>query len=290
MLLHSDPEFNRLLERSLSVTDVGAADATAIAGAGTRIPPDDVGSWERYWRHEGARCLDRADQRLAADDASGAGRSLLCASWAYGLAAHFYRSDPAAEMWQANRRSQVSAFRAAIPLLPNECEPIAVSGRMGPLHGYLLGQATDTCLLIPTGADSTAEDGYAHFASAAACAGVRSLVVDVPVGNDSDMIDTAMNWLGPRAPVVFVLGWGAMTLRTLVAVQHRDDLGGIVCCPDPADAASVGALIPTLSYPTVLLPPGSSVRSVFSWLPDQVISSSSRKTQAWSTSSTTTGE
>lgn len=289
MQLHSDPEFNRLLERTLAVTGV-AAEATTITGAGTRIAPDDVVSWERYWRHEGARCLDRADQRLAVDDVSGAGLNLLCASWAYGLAAHFYRSDSAAEMWQMNRVAQVSAFRAAIPLLPIECEPIALSGRTGPFHGYLFGATTDTCLLIPAGVDFSAEDGYAQFASAAAGAGVGSLVVDIPVGNESDILDTAVTWLSYRVPVVVVLGWGAMTLRTLAAVQHRDDLGGIVCCPDAADSASVGTLISTLACPVMLLPPGSSVHAVFSWLPHPAPASPSLTAQARRASSTTTGE
>lgn len=270
MRLHSDAAFDRLLVRSLSVTAVGAADATTIAGAGTQIAPGDVVSWERYWRHQGDRSLERADRRLTLDDVSGAGRNMLCASWAYGLAAHFYRALPTSEMWQTNRVSQISAFRAAIPLLPDECEPLAMSGRTGPLHGYQIGDRGDTCVLIPVGADASVEDAYALFAPAASAAGVRCLAVDLSVGGDIDIVGTALNWLRKRSSAVFVLGWGAITPRVVAAVHHREDLHGVLCCPAADDVAAVCDLLPGLDCPSVLLPPGSPVHIGFGWLPSVV--------------------
>lgn len=277
MQLHTDPAFDRLLLRSLSVTAVGAASATAIAGVGTQVAPGEVVSWERYWRREGDRALERADDRLAADDVSGAGRQLLSASWSYGQAAHFYRSDPASEMWQANRLSQISAFQAAIPLLPNGCEPIVMSTRVGNCHGYLIGeeQNAGAYVLIPVGVEMSAEDSYALFASTAEAVGARCLVIDLCMSDgtraaDADVMGTALTWLTGRSSKVFVLGWGALASRTVAAIGDHSGLAGVLCCPDAAEADAVCRLLPALECPSVLLPPDSEVAAGLRWLPSSV--------------------
>lgn len=272
MQLHSDPTFDRLLLRSLSVAANGFADATTIAGAGARVAPGDVVSWERYWRRAGDRAIERADQRLAVDDVAGARRTLLCASWAYGQAAHFYRVDPACETWRTNRASQICAFRAAMPLLPDECEVLVVPGHTSSCDGYLFGRADPggNYVVIPVGAEESAEDAYALFAPTAGVVGVRCLVIDFPVDADTAMMEAALNWLTPRTSRVFVLGWSAMAPRAVAVVRHRQGLRGVLCCPDAADVVAVCALLPELRCPSMLLPPALSVLAGFSWMASAV--------------------
>jgi hypothetical protein len=261
MRLHPDPEFDRLLLRAFAAD---AVDRTAIEGA-AHIAPRDVVGWERYWRLEGDRALGRADARLASDDVAGAGRSLLCAASAYGLAAILYRADPGSVAWQTNRSAQVSAFRAAMPLAPIGCEVVEISGGTVEVHGYLFHGSirNGPCVLVA----SVAEDGYAGCALAAVDAGLSCLVVELTSASDGNTLESVVGW-ARRTGLTRLSLLCSDTSSLLSATRHRVSLDAIVCClDDDLGAVSLADLLPGLLCPLVLLPGGSPIDTALAWIP-----------------------
>jgi hypothetical protein len=273
MRLHSDAEFNRILLRAFSDVNSGGVDPAAIAGAGEQVAPGDLVGWERYWRREGDRALGRADALLAVDEISGACRRLLCAATAYGLAATFDRSDPQNESSQQNRASQVSAFRAAVPLLPIDVETLDIDGPTAPLHGYLIHSAAPAArtVLIPMGHGAGAEDSYTRYAAAAAEAGVNCLVLEFPPGDDADVITAVAEWADHTPSTPSLLCCDEMIVRAAASARHQPRLRAVVCCPDDdVSTGMVGAMIADFSCPAIVLPPGTSVTERFRWIPREL--------------------
>lgn len=264
MRLHPDPEFDRLLLRAFSVAR--PADRTAIEGA-AHIASGDVVAWARYWRSEGDRALGLADARLASDDVSGAGRSLLSATSAYGLAAIGYASDPGCEAWRTNRAAQVAAFRAAMPLLPVVCEVVDIDAGTAAIYGYLFhgGVRNAPCVLIPYPADEFAEDGYTRYALEAADAGLNCLILEFAPVDGREALGPAITWARRS-------GLASITLLcsdTTAVQMARDTVGldAIVCLLD-GDFTASGVLgpLPDPHCPVVVLPRGSPVDLAFAWI------------------------
>jgi hypothetical protein len=270
MRLHSDAEFNRVLLRAFSDVNSGGVDPAALAGAGEQVKPGDLVGWERYWRREGDRAIGRADTMLAMDDISGAGRRLLCATTAYGLAATFDRSDPQNESSQQNRASQVSAFRAAMPLLPIDSETLDIDSPGKPLHGYLIHSSAPTAptALIPMGQGAGAEDGYTRYAAAAAEANVNCVVLEFPSGDDVAVLAAVLEWAQHRSPSpLSVVCLDEMVVRAAASARRHSQLAGVVCCPqNDLTAGAVGAMIHEYLCPVVVLPAGSAVAESLRWV------------------------
>jgi hypothetical protein len=210
------------------------------------------------------------------DDISGAGRRLLCATTAYGLAATFDRSDPQNESSQQNRASQVSAFRAAMPLLPIDVETLDsenldITGPTASLHGYLIHSAAPAAptVIVPIGHGAGAEDGYTRYAAAAAGAQVNCLVIEFASGDDAAVIAAVMEWAQHRlsSPLALVC-CDEVVVRAAASARRQPRLATVVCCPqDDLTAGAVGAMMHEFICPAVVLPPGTSVIEGFRRIP-----------------------
>lgn len=262
MHLHEDLEFDRLLERA----STGVVDASLVGDAATQVAPGDRIGWERYWRRAGDRLLGRADTALAGDEVGDAIRYLLCATSAFGLAA---ASDENREMQMRNRASQVSSFRAAIPLLPIDCEAVHIDCESGPLYGYYIRAApslSEACVLIPLGPGDGVEEGYGRFARAAARAGTNCLVMESSLLVNVDAAAALARWVRRPMTGLTVFGRDAFAVTVMKCLRSEGMTRAIVYCPDTdATMALMCTAAPTHGCPVVVLPIGASVSDAFHW-------------------------
>lgn len=156
-LFFDDPLFDGQLQRSVAKADSGMANIGECLVIAAQITNGDRTSWYRAWSTFAGRLVEQADAALAAGHPVSARDAYLRAAEYFRQAFFFHRDDLDGEELRSAYRAGVTAFRAALPLLP-------YPGRIldGGLSGYLftpVGAAGPFPTLLHIGGyDGTAEE------------------------------------------------------------------------------------------------------------------------------------
>ena len=179
-----DAAFDDQLQRSLTAAVRGCADLGEIRVVASRIAAGDFDSWAREWRALAETVLAEGDASMSSDSTVAARRCYLRATEYYRQAFFFARDDLTRSDLLSDYHAHVSAFRAAVPLLPHEVTTMDLEHDGVAAAGYLLRPAGDSTarptVLLPAGYDSTAEAGYADSAVDVLEHGMNALVFEGP--------------------------------------------------------------------------------------------------------------
>jgi pimeloyl-ACP methyl ester carboxylesterase len=158
----------------------GGADLGEYRFAAQRAGRDRE-SWYTTWHGLAERTRARAERRLRTAGGTGAGEDLLRASTYYRMAElalppHLLASEPGA--FRASRE----CFRRALDRFDRPARAVEIPFEGGSLPGFLLTARPGPAptLVVITGLDGTAEEGYFLTGAAALTRGYHCLVFDGP--------------------------------------------------------------------------------------------------------------
>lgn len=252
----ADPTFDAQFGRTLTAAVRGCGDIGEALAVATGITSGDVASWATAWTAKADAVLAEAGASQEAGDPVGARRAYLRASEYYRQAFFFARTDLDDPVLRSAYPSHVSAFRAALPLLPWSCTALDLEKDGIVVHGYLLrpddsGAARPT-VIAPAGYDSTAENGYSFSAASALERGMNCLVFEgpgqggvlytrgIPLRHDFEaVLPPVVDWLlaqdgvDPAALVLFGRSFAGYLAPRAATAEHR--LAALVCDPAQYD-------------------------------------------------------
>ena len=161
-----DGQFQRTLTHAYERgADLGEAFATAA-----RITAGDDESWYREWSAAAATAQAAAETSRAVGRIQSASDAFLRASEYHRQAMFYLRGDIGDPRLKQSYLQMRDCFRAAIPGLAFNIEPVRIPYEGTTLSGYLMtphgpGDPRPT-VLFPAGYDSVAEEGYLYGSSA----------------------------------------------------------------------------------------------------------------------------
>ena len=252
----ADPTFDDQFGRTLTAAVRGCGDIGEALAVAARITSGDVASWAAAWTAKADAVLAESAASHEAGDPVGARRAYLRASEYYRQAFFFNRTDLDDPGLRSAYASHVSAFRAALPLLPWSAAAMDVEHDGVVVRGYLFrpddsGTARPT-VIAPAGYDSTAENGYSLNAVSALERGMNCLVFEgpgqggvlftrrIPLRPDFETVLTpAVDWLlaqdgvDPAALILFGRSFAGYLAPRAATAEHR--LAALICDPAQYD-------------------------------------------------------
>jgi hypothetical protein len=252
----ANPTFDDQFGRTLTAAARGCADLGEAFAVADRITSADLASWSTEWTTIADSVLAEADASHEAGDVVSARRAYLRASEYYRQAFFFARTDLDDPVLRSAYASHVSAFRAALPLLPWAVTVMDFEQGGIPVHGYLFRpDGTDRprpTVIAPAGYDSTAESGYSFSAVSALERGMNCLVFEgpgqggvlytrrVPLRPDSEAVCTpVVDWLlaqvgvNPAALILFGRSFAGYLAPRAATAEHR--IAALICDPAQYD-------------------------------------------------------
>jgi pimeloyl-ACP methyl ester carboxylesterase len=208
-IVFKDSLFDAQWLRAAGHASSGGAEIAECLAAARQIRELDADSWFQAWN-------GLADRVLAEAQSSGAQSRRASARTAYLRASNYFRASytfligtPVDPRVVEGARRHRAAFDAAVALMSPTAERISIPYGKTELHGYLFRASDDKtprpCLIITSGYDSSAEEGYFLSGHAAVERGYTCLVYDGP-GQGKAIIEDGLvfrpDWEAVIGPVV----------------------------------------------------------------------------------------